>query len=71
MNKIVCMPDSINAKLALKILTNELLGCDYICCECSCSGNQANAMIVRDILKKYSKVEVKLLDGKVYGESEE
>lgn len=70
MSKTVYIPDSIDANLALKILTNELLGNDYICCDCSCSGNQANAMIVRDILKKYTKVEVKLLDGRVYGESE-
>lgn len=66
--KTVFIPECINEKLALKILTAELLGTNYICCDSTCSGHQANAMIVRDILERYANVEVKILDGRVYGE---
>ena len=66
--KTVFIPEYINEKLALKILTDQLLGIDYVCCDCSCSGYQANALIVRDILEKYTKVEVKIISGKVYGD---
>lgn len=69
MKKTVFIPDAIDEKLALKILTTELLGTKYICCDCTCSGHQANAMIVRDILAKYLNIKAELLVGRVYGGS--
>ena len=65
--KTVFIPDCIDWKKAINILTNQLLGSDYICCP-TCSSYQANAMIVRDILERYANVEVKILDGRVYGD---
>lgn len=66
--KTVFIPDMIDEKLALKILVNELLSPDYIYCDTTCSEKQANALIVKDILLKHTTTEVKLLDGKVYGD---
>lgn len=69
MRKItVFIPECIDKELALKILTAELLGTNYVCCEGVCSPYQANAMVVRDILEKYTELEVKILSGKVYGD---
>lgn len=68
-NKMVFIPECINTELALKILTAELLGTNYVCCEGVCSPYQANAMVVRDILERYANVEVKILDGRVYGDN--
>ena len=66
--KTVFVPQCIDAELALKILTDQLLGTDYVCCDSVCSPYQANAMVVRDVLYKYTGCEVVLLDGKVYGD---
>ena len=67
MTNTIFIPDNIPAAVAIQILTSELLGANYVCCDCSCSGHQANAMIVRDILAKYLNTKVELLNGRVYG----
>lgn len=67
MTNTIFIPDNITAAVAIKILTSELLGANYVCCDCSCSNQQANAMIVRDILAKYLNIKAELLVGRVYG----
>lgn len=67
MSRTVFIPECIDEKLALKILKNELLGIDYVRIGVY-SPYQINAMVVRDILEKHTKVDVELLDGRVYGD---
>lgn len=56
------IPDSLTHKEALWILTDELLGKDYICCNLSISGKQANSIIVKDILEKFINIRVTISD---------
>jgi hypothetical protein len=68
MSRTVFIPECIDEKLALKILKTELLGVDYVHVGVY-SPYQANAMVVRDILDKHTQADVKLLDGRVYGDN--
>lgn len=54
--------DSLTHEEALWILTDELLGKDYICCNLSISGKQANSIIVKDILEKFINIRVTISD---------
>ena len=54
--------DSLTHEEALRILTDELLGKDYICCNLSISGKQANSIIVKDILEKFINIRVTISD---------
>lgn len=56
------IPDSLTHEEALWILTDELLGKDYICCNLSISGKQANSIIVKDILEKFINMRVEISD---------
>ena len=68
MNDIVYIPDVVTSEKAIRILIDQLLGKDYICCDSPCSGYQANAMIVRDIIEKYTKSKCVVISRKDYGE---
>lgn len=56
------IPASLTHEEALWILTDELLGKDYICCNLSISGKQANSIIVKDILEKFINISVTISD---------
>lgn len=68
MSRTVFIPESIDEKLALKILTTELLGVDKVFVG-TYAPYQINAFAVRAIVEKYTEAEVNLLDGRVYGNS--
>ena len=70
MNRTVYIPECIDEKLALKILKTELIGTDYVHTGVY-SPYQLNALLVKNILEKYIKADVELLDGKVYGDGGE
>lgn len=52
LKEIVITQDTLTAEEAIDILTKELLGEDYYIVD-PVGGKQANAIIVRDILKQY------------------
>lgn len=56
------IPTSLTHEEALWILTDELLGKDYTCCDLSISGEQANSIIVKDILEKFIDMSVTISD---------
>lgn len=54
LDEIVEIQDTLTGDEALDILTRELLGPDYYIVD-PVHAHQANAIIVRDILKKYKR----------------
>ena len=67
----IYIPESIDEKLAFKILSKELMKSEPIECPVICSEKERNARVVKDILEKHIKADVDLLDGRIYGDGNE
>ena len=67
----IYIPESIDEKLAFEILSKELMRSEPIKCPIICSEKERNARVVKDILEKYIKADVDLLDGRIYGDGNE